>query len=203
MERKLILAIAAMAALALTTQILVWVFAPRPAAPAFVGPPRSDYTLADFSIDALDAQGRHSFSMAGPRLVRRAEDGSIFVTTPDYEIIDNSRNLWKGNSDSAWVNKDGTVMKLEGKVDMHRLPSAKVPPAQLLTSDLTVTSTGKGQAVSSAQGKTMSTDALATITDPGHVVHGVGMRADLGLKTVQLLSDVHWTLLPSSHATHK
>ena len=199
MERRLILIIAALAALALSTQILVWVFAPREAVPAFIGPPRSDYTLGNFSIDALDAQGRHSFSIAGPRLARRAEDGSIFVTAPDYTILDNGGRTWKGTSDSAWVNKNGTVMKLEGKVEMRRLPGPGTAPAQLLTSDLTVTSPGKGQALSSAQGKTMQTQALATITEPGRVVRGVGMQADLGLKTLQLLSDVHWTLLPANH----
>lgn len=203
MERRLVFAIAALAVLALATQILVWVFAPREAPPAFVGPPRSDYTLTDFSIDALDAQGEHSFSVAGPRLVRRAEDGSIFVTAPGYTILDNGRHTWKGTSETAWVNKNGTVMKLEGKVDMHRLPGPGTPPAQLLTSDLTVTSPGKGQALSSAQGKTMQTQALATITEPGRVVHGVGMQADLGLKSLQLLSDVHWTLLPANHANHE
>lgn len=199
MERRLVLAIAVLAALALSTQILVWVFAPREAAPTFIGPPRSDYTLSNFSIDALDAQGQHSFSVAGPRLVRRAEDGSIFVTAPDYTILDNGGRTWKGTSDSAWVNKNGTLMKLEGKVEMHRLPGPGSAPAQLLTSDLTVTSPGMGQALSSAQGKTMQTQALATITEPGRVVHGVGMQADLGLKTLQLLSDVHWTLLPANH----
>jgi lipopolysaccharide export system protein LptC len=200
MERRLILAIAALAMLALATQILVWVFAPREAQPAFVGPPRSDYTLSDFSIDALDAQGQHSFSVAGPRLVRRAEDGSIFVDTPKYTIVDNGEHIWNGTSEAAWVDKNGTVMKLEGKVDMHRLPGPGTPPAQLLTSDLTVTSPGKGQVLSSMQGKTMQTRALATITEPGRVVHGVGMQADLGLKTLQLLSDVHWILLPDRHA---
>lgn len=200
MERRLVFAIAALAVLALSTQILVWVFAPHETQSAFVGPPRSDYTLSGFSIDALDAQGQHSFSVAGPRLVRRAEDASIFVTTPDYTILDNGGHTWKGTSESAWVDRNGSVMKLEGKVDMHRLPGPGTPPAQLLTSDLTVTSPGKGQVLSSAQGKTMQTAALATITEPGRIIHGVGMRADLGLKTLQLLSDVHWILLPSHHA---
>ena len=199
MERRLVFAIAALALLALATQILVWVFVPREPAPAFVGPPRSDYTLTDFSIDALDVNGQHNFSVAGPRLVRRAEDGSIFVDAPKYTIIDNGGHTWNGTSDSAWVNRNGTLMKLEGKVDMRRLPGPGTPPAQLLTSDLTVTSPGKGQVLSSAQGKTMRTAALATITEPGHVVHGVGMQADLGLKTVQFLSNVHWTLLPANH----
>ena len=189
MERKLILTIAVLAALALATQIIVWVYVARSPAQDFVGPPRSDYTLTNFSVDALDADGHHAFSIAGPRLVRRAEDGSIFVTTPNYEIIDNSHNTWKGRSDSAWVNKDGSIMKFEGQVQMRREPTPTVTPVELLTSDLTVTS----DKTSSPPKKTLETAALATITDPGHIVHGVGMKADLGLKVVELLSDVHWT----------
>ena len=202
MERKLMLTIAALAMLAIASQILVWVFVERVPATDFSGPLRSGYTLDDFTLDALDADGQHAFSIVAPRLVRKDEDGSIFVTTPDYVIIDNSGNVWKGTSDSAWVNKGGTVMKLEGKVDMHRLPTAKTAPAQLLTSDLTVTTSPKAKGTTQSQGKEkiMQTTALTTITTPGHVVHGVGMHADMGLKVVELFSDVHWIALPTTHA---
>ena len=194
MERKLVLTIAALAAIALATQILVWVYAARNPSQAFIGPPRSDYTLANFTVDALDTDGHHAFSIAGPRLVRRAEDGSIYVTTPKYEIIDNSHNLWRGHSDSAWVNKDGSIMKFEGQVEMRREPTPTVTPVELLTSDLTVTS---DKSVSPPK-KTLETAALATITDPNHVVHGVGMKADMGMKVVELLSDVHWNIQPGN-----
>lgn len=190
MERKLILTIALLAALALFTQVLVWVYASRNLSSAFVGPPRSDYTLTNFTVDALDIDGQHAFSIAGPRLMRRAEDGSIFVTTPKYEIVDNSHNVWKGDADSAWVNKDGSIMKFEGQVRMRRQPTATVTPVELQTSDLTVTSDKSA----SPPKKTLETAALATITDPGHVVHGVGMKADMGMKVVELLSDVHWDI---------
>lgn len=201
MERKLVLTIATLALLAIASQILVWVFAEHVPEADFSGPLRSGYTLRDFTLDALDADGQHAFSIVAPRLARKDEDGSIFVTNPDYAIIDGSGNVWKGTSDSAWVNKAGTVMKLEGKVAMHRLPTATVAPAQLLTSDLTVTTSPKVKDATPPQTreKIMQTAALTTITMPGQVVHGVGMHADLGLKTVQLLSDVHAILLPSQH----
>jgi len=198
MERKLVLTIALLAALALITQVLVWVYATRNAAPAFVGPPRSDYTLTNFNVDALDVDGQHAFSISGPRLTRRAADGSIFVATPKYEIIDNSRNLWKGDADSAWVNKDGSIMKFEGRVQMRRQPTATVTPVELKTSDLTVTS----EKNASPPKKTLETAELATITDPGHVVHGVGLKADMGMKVVELLSDVHWTANPANETAN-
>jgi len=83
-DRRLVLVIAALALVALITQGLVWVFAPREADNAFVGPPRSDYTLTDFTLDALDETGQHSFTMVAPRMARKQDDGSIFVSTPNY-----------------------------------------------------------------------------------------------------------------------
>lgn len=202
MERRLILPMLVLAALALLTQTLVWLLVPAEQAPAFVGPPRSDYTLSDFTLNALDAQGHPAFRIAAPFLQRKAEDGSIYVTAPDYEIVDNAHNVWKGSSESAWVNRDGSVMKLEGTVHMHRVASANVSPVRLQTSDLTVVSTPDAHAAAPhARDRKMHTAAPTTIASPDHVVRGVGMNADLGLKTVELLSDVHWISQPPAHAS--
>ena len=86
-------------------------------------------------------------------------------------------------------------MRLEGKVKMDRVPTPKVTPVELLTSDVTITTTPKAKGPAAEQKpkeKHLETAALTTITDPGHVAHGVGMKADLGMKVVELLSDVHW-----------
>jgi lipopolysaccharide export system protein LptC len=186
MERKTLATIIALAALALGLQILVWVLRPHDQAQAFVGPPRSDYTLTNFTIDALDDAGKLSFSVIGPRLVHKEDDGSVYVTTPDYVMLDNSGNTWKGKSDSAWVNKDGTIMKLEGHVEMHRQPTAKVKPADIVTSDLTTW----------PKDKRMETAAPVTMTDPDSILSGVGMKSDLGLKVLELFANVHSILQP-------
>jgi len=87
MDRRSYAAIVLLAIVALATQALVWVFVPRDVEDTFVGPPRSDYTLGNFTLDALDEEGKHSFTMAAPRLVRKEDDSSIYVTTPKYEIV--------------------------------------------------------------------------------------------------------------------
>lgn len=196
-DRRLVLIIAALAVFALATQALVWVLAPREEESAFVGPPRSDYTLTDFTLDALDERGQHSFSMVAPRMARRQDDGSIFVSTPNYEIVDNGGNVWKGTSESAWVNKDGTIMKLQGRVDMHRIPTEKVTPVQLLTRDLTVLSDPKVKDSQQSRDRRMETAELTTVIDPNTVAHGVGMKTDMTLKTVEFLSDFQSTTQPS------
>ena len=197
MDRRTYLTVALLAVVALVTQALVWVFVPRDVENTFIGPPRSDYTLSDFTLDALDEQGHHSFTMVAPRLVRKEDDGSIYVTAPNYEIVDNAGNLWKGKSDTAWVNKDGTLMKLDGDVDMHRIQSDTVSPVTVLTQDLTIISDPKDKDHPQQQrNRRLETAAPTTVIEPDTVARGVGMKADMTLKTSEFLADFHSTTQP-------
>ena len=186
MDRRYWLLVFALAVLAGGSTFLAWLTRERPNAQTFAGPPRSDYVLTDFTLDALDAAGRRTFQVSGPTLARRGDDGSIFVTTPDYLLIDGSGHAWKGKSDAAWVDKDGTLMKLQGHVEMHREAGGDGKPVDVVTRDLTTW----------PKDKKMETAAPATITQPGSILSGVGMRGDLNAKVLELLSDVHSTLQP-------
>lgn len=187
MERRYWLLVAMLALVAVGTELLLWVTRERPDAQTFAGPPRSDYTLTDFTLNALDSAGKRTFQVSGPTLARRGEDGSIFVTTPDYVLVDGSGHQWNGKSDAAWVNKDGTLMKLQGHVEMHRPAQGEDDRSiDVETSDLTTW----------PKDKKMETAAPATITQPGSILNGIGMRGDLNSKVLELLSDVHTTLQP-------
>lgn len=188
MSRNYWLTVAVLVALVLGTEYLVWLNRDRTNEQTFAGPPRSDYTLSDFTLNALNAEGKRTFQVAGPFLSRRGEDGSIFVTTPDYLLVDGGGNPWQGKSDSAWVNKDGTLMKLLGHVEMHRQAVGKTQPVDLVTTDLTTW----------PKDKKMETAAPATITQPGSILRGIGLRGDLNDKTLELLSDVHSTIEPKN-----
>jgi len=167
----------------------LWLTRDRTNAQTFAGPPRSDYTLEEFTLDALDSAGKRTFRVSGPRLARRGDDGSIFVETPDYLLVDGGGHPWNGKSDSAWVDKEGEVMKLLGHVEMHRAADAQTEAIDVVTRDLTTY----------PKKKTMETAAAATITQPGSILRGTGMRGDLNDKTLELLSDVSSTL-QSKHA---
>jgi lipopolysaccharide export system protein LptC len=202
-DRRTGFVIVALALIAFAAWMEVWILRARNRNDDFVGPPRSDYTMNDFTLDALDTQGAYAFSVRGPRMARRGDDGSIYVTLPDYEIIDNSSNTWKGTAESAWVDKDGNVMRLEGKVLMHREPNEKVDRVDLDTRDLTITTDpklkdAKGHPIANAphRDKRMETAAPTTITETTSVTHSIGMKADMDLKTVELLSAVHMISQP-------
>jgi lipopolysaccharide export system protein LptC len=176
------------------TEALLWLVRERTNAQTFAGPPRSDYTLSGFTLDALDAEGKRTFQVSGPRLARRGDDGSIFVDAPDYQLIDGAGHPWTGKSDSAWIDKDGTIMKLLGHVEMHRAGDSgagesRTEPVDVVTSDLTTW----------PKQKKMETAAAATITQPGSILRGTGLRGDLNDKSLELLSDVSSTL-QSRHA---
>ena len=189
MERRYWLIVAVLSLLAAGTELLLWLTRDRTNAQTFAGPPRSDYTLEQFTLDALDSAGKRTFRVSGPRLSRRGDDGSIFVDSPDYLLVDGGGHPWNGTSDSAWVDKEGEVMKLLGHVEMHRAAEAQEEPIDVVTRDLTTY----------PKKKTMETAAAATITQPGSILRGTGMRGDLNDKTLELLSDVSSTL-QSKHA---
>ncbi|MEO5561052.1 MAG: LPS export ABC transporter periplasmic protein LptC [Dokdonella sp.] len=187
MERRYWVLVVVLALVALGSELVFWITRERPDEQTFAGPPRSDYTLTDFTMSALDSAGKRTFQVSGPTLARRGEDGSIFVTTPDYIIVDGSGHPWTGKSDAAWVNKDGTVMKLQGQVEMHRQAGGEGDkPIDVVTRDL----------MTWPKDKKMETAAPATITQPGSILSGIGMRGDLNSKVLELLSDVHSTMQP-------
>jgi lipopolysaccharide export system protein LptC len=185
-DRRYWLAVVVLALVAAATQILVWFNRPPVDAQVYSGPPRSDYTLADFTMNALDEQGKLSFAISGPRLARRGEDGSIYVTDPRYTLVDRDGLPWLGRSDAAWVDKGGTVMKLQGEVLLERRAEAGVQPATIRTADLT-TWPKTGQ---------LETAAPARIEQPGSILRGTGLRGDMNTNVLELLSDVHSTFEP-------
>ena len=71
-----------LAALAAESGWLLWSLREPAPAEVLTGPPRSDYQLVDFSLVALDAEGRESFVATGPRLARHPFAGTIEVSEP-------------------------------------------------------------------------------------------------------------------------
>ena len=188
MERRLVFAIAALALLALATQILVWVFAPREAPPAFVGPPRSGYTLTNFRLSSYDREGLPAFNVTAPHLERREGDESLYINSPAFDLPSNQAGVpdWRGESLYGWVNQGGDLLKLLGPVHMHREAFDDTAAAQLDTADMTIW----------PKDNRMETAAAARMVQGALTMSGVGMRANLTDKHLELLDDVHATFPP-------
>jgi len=186
------LSLAVVLALAATgSWLLIQWLKPPPKPNEMVGPPRSSYTLNDFTLDALDEDGAPAFRLVAPYLARREGDDSLYVNEPIYTIYGADNADWHGTSQYAWVSADNSLVKLIGKVDMRRLPTKTVKAAEVHTADVTVWT----------KDKKMASDAPSEIQQTGSILRGVGMRADMNTHSLELLSDVHGTLVPQKR-TH-
>ena len=186
-RRSLLLGLVLLVAVAVT-QLLVWWLKPPPKPNQMVGPPRSSYTLNDFTLDALAEDGSPAFRLVAPYLARREGDDSLYVNAPVYTIYGTDHADWHGTSQYAWVSADNSLVKLIGKVDMHRPAVGQVKAAEVHTADATVWT----------QDKRMASAAPSIIQQPGSIMRGVGMKADLNTHSLELLADFHATLTPQA-----
>ncbi len=172
---------AALAVVAATTAWLVWLQGRGGDAFDFVGPPRSDYVLSDFSLRAMGDDGRLAFTVESPRLARHPFLGTFEIDQPRFVILDGADDAWDASARRAWVRADGKELRLSESVAADRRPDADSPPVSLRTERLTALL---------AEDR-MASDAPVTLAQPGLILRGVGLDADLKRKRFSLLADVN------------
>jgi lipopolysaccharide export system protein LptC len=163
----------------------------------FVGPPISDYVLYNSKVWSYDDTGLLSFTMISPRMDRRAGDESMYINAPVFDIVAKKPGVpdWHGNAPYGWVNKSGTLMRLDGAVYMQRpsyvqsLTGTVSPMATLCTSNVT----------GWPKENRLQTADPAVMTQGATVMNGVGMRASLNDNHLELLNDVHGVLYSSQN----
>lgn len=187
-DRKLAVAIVVVGLAAGASQVLLWWMSPDQKANDFVGPPRSGYTLTNFQLSSFDTEGLPSFNVHAPHLERRDGDESLYINSPVFDLPSNQPGVpdWRGQSLYGWVAKGGDLLKLQGPVYMHRDAFADTAEAQMHTSEVTVW----------PKTNRMETAAPAKMSQGALTMSGVGMRADLTDKHLELLHDVHATFPP-------
>lgn len=187
-DRRVPAATLAIALAAGLAQLLLWWFGPAPKSSNFVGPPRSGYTLTDVRLTEFNAVGQPSFRLQSPHLERREGDDSLYLNSPTFQLPANQAGVpdWQGKSLYGWVNKDGTQLKLQGPVEMHRAAFGDAPATRMQTADITAW----------PKQNRVETAAPAQMLQGGTRISGIGMRADLNDKHLELLDDVHATFPP-------
>ena len=187
-DRKLTLAIVLLALVAGASQLLRWWISPAQNANDFVGPPRSGYTLTNFALTSYNALGKPAFRVNAPHLERREGDESLYINAPKFDLPAKQPNVpdWQGKSLYGWVDKGGDLLKLQGPVTMHRPAFADTAAAQIDTSEVTVW----------PKQNRMQTAQAAKMVQGGTTITGIGMRAELNDKHLELLNDVHATFPP-------
>ncbi len=80
---------------------------------------RSDYTLHDFELVSLDAEGREAFTLRAPQLTRDPAVRTLDIATPVFVIpVRQGGNgaPWDVRSKTGWVSAAGDEIRLRGDV---------------------------------------------------------------------------------------
>jgi Uncharacterized protein conserved in bacteria len=187
-DRRLPLAIVVLALAGGAVQLLLWWMGPPPVTHDFVGPPRSGYTLTDARVTEYSLTGAPSFMMQSPRVERREGDDSLYFNSPTFQMPPKQPGTpdWQGQSLYGWVDKAGTLLKLQGPVYVHRPAFDDQPATTMHTSDVTAW----------PKQNRMETAAPVQIAQGARRMSGVGMRANLNDNHLELLDDSHGTFPP-------
>jgi lipopolysaccharide export system protein LptC len=167
---------------------LLWQLREPDAGPPLYGPPRSDYVLMDFELMALDESGAESFRIHGPMLSRHPYLATLDVQQPRFLFPDADGNPWNARADQAWVAKDGDELRLTGDVAFDGPPDATGGHVALRTDTLTVL----------PEDDQVRTTSFVTVTAPGSILRGRGLRADLRTRRFELLAEVNARYAPST-----
>lgn len=169
------------------TSWLVWLLREPVPAPALTGPPRSDYFLTDFSMVALDVQGRESFAARGPRLARHPFAGTLEVSEPEFTLPTPEGGHWRATSQAAWVSADASELRLLRDV-LVTAPALDTGLSSLNSERLDLF----------PKDRRLATREAVTASGPGFILKGVGLEATLDSRRFQLLDQVSARYEPPS-----
>ncbi len=143
---------------------------------------RADYVLADFELVSLDEHGQEAFTLRAPRLARDPNSKTMDITTPLFLIPSRAGSQgepWEVRSQTGWVSAKGEELRLRGDVTAVS-KTADGKPIKMASEQLNVFPKAK-----------RATSAVAvTLTQPGLIMKGQGLVADLNAKSAILKSDV-------------
>jgi lipopolysaccharide export system protein LptC len=152
--------------------------------PVVAGNGRPDYVLHDFELVALDDQGRESFTLRAPSMLRNPDERSMQMATPVFLLPDREQRYWRVSSHDGWISPAGDELRLRGDVQVTSPPGER--KVGMNTEQLNVYP-DRDLAVS---------PAFVTITQPGSILSGRGLETNLANKRYVLKSQVHTRYVP-------
>ena len=154
-------------------------------APVVAAGERPDYVLHDFELVALDDEGRESFTLHSPSMLRDPGERSMSMATPVFLLPDGEDRYWRVDAREGWISPDGDLLRLRGQVQVAAPPGQR---PMSLRSELMDVYPDRHLATSPAS---------VTVTEPGLTMQGRGFRAELDAKRFTILSQATSRYVPS------
>ena len=152
----------------------------------FSGPSRPSYELIDFELDAFDTQGKIAFRAKAPRLLHDERVKGMAVTTPIFHLFGDNGQRWLARSASAWIDTVAKRIDLDTDVAVSRDTEDAAEAWSLNTERL----------VAHTETRLIESDRDVVVQQPGSILRGRGLSADLNARTFELKADVHGQFAP-------
>ena len=143
---------------------------------------RPDYVVHDFQATVLDKEGRESFTVNAPKLERDPDVRTMQIATPQFHIPPregSQASAWQINSQSGWVSEKADEVRLQGGVHAQST-NADGKPVKIVTEELNVF----------PDARRATSEAQVTLTQPGLILNGHGLEADLDAQRVTLQNNI-------------
>ena len=151
------------------------------AEPQFVGPPRSDYQLQNFSLRTFDEQGELAFHLEGPRLIHDGQRRSYEVDQPDFLFYTSGGEAWQAQSKRATIDIGTRRVALREQVRCQPEASGSDRSTWVLHTEALDADPDR---------KTLSSNLPVTLDRPGSILRGIGLTAQLDSKQFELAATV-------------
>lgn len=135
----------------------------------------------------LNKLGTPSLKVETPRVVHFTDEDASYIIRPHVTIYRNCPNPWHVNSHYATTKNGTNEITFFQDVIIHHELDTEQPTTTLTTNTLTVL----------PNEQLVKTNDAVTIIQPGTVVHGTGMLANLNDGTVELLSNAKGDYVPT------
>lgn len=139
-----------------------------------------DYYLTDFVLTEMNDQGRLAHSLVAENLYHYPGRESATLARPRFVLYKNDNKTWDISAAEGLVSERERFVRLNGSVVVRHLGGGGGPGIAMYTSELYIW----------PDEEKAETESRVRIEHDSGVTHAVGMRADLALRQVHLLSQV-------------
>lgn len=144
---------------------------------------RPDAVMTDFDMAVMDAQGHLRSRLRGTEMRHYADDNSTEVLAPRLTVVRDDQPAWHLSAERGWASAGGELVQFVGPVAAESegpVGTAADGALRIETSDLRVR----------VDESFADTDRAVTIHNDRASLSGVGMRAWLRERRLQLLDKV-------------
>lgn len=145
-----------------------------------------DYSLNNFELTAMNADGRPRYRLQAASLRHYADDDTADLTAPRLKVFRDGAAPWWVQSQRAAVASGGSSVTLTEDVEARRLTAVPGERLEMYTSVLEVIPDRQYAA----------TPAPVTLVTDRGVTRGVGLEADFKAQQYRLLAQVHGDYAP-------